>query len=110
MRCHYNRKDKGSVDVAYDDALIIMNEEKRVSVWVLDSTFFSHICSHREWFSSYQPIERKVFLGNNTIEEVKGIDTIVIKTTNGLTKVLIDVRHVSRLRRSVISMVLHCSE
>ena len=33
-----NGKDEGSVDVAYDNALSITNEEKRANKWVLDST------------------------------------------------------------------------
>ena len=47
---------------------------------------------------------RKIYIKNNTVGEIKGVGTIRIKTSNGLTRLLTGVLHVMGLRRSIISL------
>ena len=87
-----------------ENLLSITSKEKEAKEWVLDSACSSHLCSHRDWFSSYQPMEGEVFMGNGSSSKVEGVGTVKIKTTNGLTRILTNVRHVPSLRRNVISL------
>ena len=43
-------------------------------------------------------------MANNTVEKIKGVGTVQIKTSNGLTRILTDVLYVSGLRRNVKSL------
>ena len=47
-------------------------------------------------------MEEEVFMGNGSLSKVKEIGMVIIKTTNGLTRVLTSVRHVPSLKRNMI--------
>ena len=60
---------------------------------------------NRDWLSTYQPIDgRKVLMGNDEACKVVGIDTIRIKMYDGFIRTLIDVRHVPKLKKNLISL------
>ena len=47
---------------------------------------------------------RKVLMGNDVAYKVIGIETIQIKMHDGLVRTLTDVRHVSELKKNLISL------
>lgn len=51
------------------------------NVWFLDSGASKHMSFHRSWFSSFSPCDGdKIILGDGTMCDVKGHDTIMIKS------------------------------
>ena len=72
--------------------------------WVLDSGCSYHMCPHREWFATYEPLTGgSVSMGNDTKCKVVGIGTIRFKMYDGTNYTLTDVRHVVGLRKNLIS-------
>jgi hypothetical protein len=72
--------------------------------WVLGSACSYHMCLHREWFSTYEPMNGGlVSVGNNTKCKVVGIDTIRFKIFDGIICTLTYVRHVVGLTKNLIS-------
>ena len=64
-----------------------------------------HMCPHRSWFSSYQPIDGGVFLiENNASCTTVGIGSIRVKMFDGVVKTLTRVRHVPELKKNLISL------
>jgi len=57
--------------------------------WVLDSGCTYHMCPHRDWFDSYEPVDIGIVLMGNDIEcKVAGIGTVQIKTHDGVVRTL----------------------
>jgi len=53
--------------------------------WILDSSCTYHMCPHRDWFDTYEPVDTGIVLMDNDTEcKVAGIGTIQIKTHNGV--------------------------
>jgi hypothetical protein len=72
--------------------------------WVLDSACSYHMCPHREWFATYEPMNGgSVSMGNNTKCEVVGINTIRFKIFDGFIRTLSYVRHVVGPTKNLIS-------
>ena len=75
------------------------------SEWILDSGCTYHICPHKDWFSTYDPVDSTVVhMGNNAQCKVTGIGTVKIKTHDGVVRTLSNVRHVPDLKRNLISL------
>lgn len=46
------------------DVLLAVSDDKRnSSEWVFDTGFTYHMCSHKDWFVTYNKVECGVFLG-----------------------------------------------
>ena len=61
----------------------------------MDSGCTYHICPHRDWFSTYEPLDSSVVLiGNNAQCSVTGMGTVQVKTHDGVLRTLSDVRHI----------------
>ena len=64
-----------------------------------------HVTSNKEWFSSYNSGELETaYVGDYTGHRVAGAGDIKIKVFDGVERVLQGVRHVSGLRRNLISL------
>jgi len=75
------------------------------SDWILDSRCTYHMCPHKDWFSTYDPVDSTVvYMGNNAQCNVTGIGTVTIKTHDGIVKTLSNVRHVPDLKHNLISL------
>jgi hypothetical protein len=63
------------------------------------------MCSRRDWFFYYvQPHDVEVVIGDGSICEIIGLDSIYIQVHDGSIKKLIDVRFVPKLKRNLISL------
>nr|AAT01387.1 putative polyprotein [Oryza sativa Japonica Group]AAT44170.1 putative polyprotein [Oryza sativa Japonica Group] len=74
--------------------------------WILDTTCSFHICINRDWFSSYKSVQNGdvVRMGDDNPREIVGIGSVQIKTHDGMTRTLKDVRHIPRMARNLISL------
>jgi hypothetical protein len=60
---------------------------------------------HRSWFSKYQTIDGGiVFMGNDVSCKTDGIESITIKMFDVVVRKLIEVRHVPKLKKNLISL------
>jgi hypothetical protein len=92
--------DSGEVLIAFPGC-VSMNYE-----WILDSACSYHVCINKDWFSTYEPVQNGglVRMGDNTPCEVIGIGSVKIRTHDGMTRTLTDVRHVPTMFRNLISL------
>ncbi|KAL0368431.1 UNVERIFIED_CONTAM: Retrovirus-related Pol polyprotein from transposon TNT 1-94 [Sesamum calycinum] len=72
--------------------------------WWIDTGATRHICSDKEMFSTYTPINgRKLFMGNSATSNIVGIGNVVLKMTSGKELTVIDVLHVPDIRKNLVS-------
>jgi hypothetical protein len=92
--------DSGDVLIAFAGC-VSMNYE-----WILDSACSYHVCINKDWFSTYEPVQNGglVRMGDNTPCEVIDIGSVKIKTHDGMTRTLTDVRRVPTMFRNLISL------
>ncbi|KAL0405006.1 UNVERIFIED_CONTAM: putative germin-like protein 2-1 [Sesamum radiatum] len=70
--------------------------------WWIDTGATRHICSDKEMFSTYTPINgRKLFMGNSATSNIVGLGKVVLKMTSGKELTLIDVLHVPDIRKEL---------
>lgn len=63
------------------------------------------MCPHEDWFSAYEKAECGVVLmGNDAQCKVVGIGTVQIRTHDGVIRTLTNFRHISDLKRNLISL------
>ncbi|CAD6232026.1 unnamed protein product [Miscanthus lutarioriparius] len=114
--CRYCKKDTHVIE----DCWKLQNKEKRngdvlvVFVgcvagrdkWILDSTCSFHICSNRDWFSSYKSMQSGdvMRMEDNNPREIVGIGSVQIKMHDGMICTLKDVRHIPGMTRNLISL------
>ena len=74
--------------------------------WILDSACSFHICTNRDWFSSYEPVQSGdvVRMGDDNPREIVGRGSVRIKTHDGMIRTLTDVRHIPTMARNLISL------
>lgn len=64
-----------------------------------------HICPNRDWFADYEAKNGGVVLiGNDAQCHVVGVGSVQIKSHNGCIRTLTNVRHVSNVKRNLISL------
>ena len=62
------------------------------------------MCPHRDWFTMFEQTSSEfVYMGNNTCK-AEGIGTVRLKLHDGTVKDLQDVRYISDLKKSLISL------
>lgn len=91
----------------YDgDVLIACDSESKIDDrWIMDSACSYHISPHRDWFSTYEPIQGgAVLMGNDVACKVTGIGAIKIKMHDGIVRTLTNVRHVPDMKKNLISL------
>jgi hypothetical protein len=76
------------------------------SEWILDSACSYDVCINKDWFSTYEPVKNGglVQMGDNTPCEVIVIESVKIRTHDGMAHTLTDVRHVPTMFRNLISL------
>jgi hypothetical protein len=88
-----------------DEVLTIGIVSRYDQQWLLDYGASNHLCLHRHWFITYQSIDDGiVYMGNDISCKVVGIGSIRIKVFDGFVKILTDVRHVTEIRKNLISL------
>ena len=88
-----------------DEVFSICNISEYNEEWVLDFSSSHHIYPHKDWFSSYQTInDGIVLLGDNHSYKIVGVGSVKIKMFDGVIRTLLDVIHVSKLKKYLISL------
>jgi hypothetical protein len=74
--------------------------------WILDSACSFHICTNRDWFSSYKPMQKGdvVRMGDDNPCEIVGIGSVQIKAHDGMTRTLKNMRYIPEMTRNLISI------
>jgi hypothetical protein len=82
-----------------DQVLSISSNLQCQEEWKFDSGASHHICSHRNWFISYQSIDDGVvFMGNGIHYKIR------IRMFNGIVRESTNVRYVPELKSNLISL------
>ncbi|XP_012829808.1 PREDICTED: uncharacterized protein LOC105950965 [Erythranthe guttata] len=72
--------------------------------WWLDTGATRRICSNKESFSSYTPINgQKVFMGNFATSGIVGIGNVILKLASGKELTLVNELHVPNIRKNLNS-------
>ena len=88
-----------------DEVLYTCDVSKQHLHSLLDYGASSHMCLHRNWFSTYQSIDDGVvFMGNDFSCKIVGVGSIQIKMYEGIVRTLKYLRHVPELRKNLISL------
>jgi hypothetical protein len=88
-----------------DQVLSVSNNLQYQEEWQLDSGSSHHMCSHRNWYISYQSIDEGVVLMGNGIPcKNVGVGSIRIMMFDGIVRELMDVRYVPELKSNLISL------
>jgi hypothetical protein len=88
-----------------DEVLSVSSSLQYQEEWLLDSGASHHMCSHRNWFISYQSVdEGVVFMGNGFPCKTVGVGSIRIRMFDGIVRELMDVRYVPELKLNLISL------
>ena len=89
--------------IVCDDACV--NLACQDSTWVVDTTVSFHIIAHKDFFFSYTSDNFGwVRMGNEAKCEIVGMGDVELETSIGYKLVLKDVRHVPKMRFSLISI------
>ncbi|CAD6206844.1 unnamed protein product [Miscanthus lutarioriparius] len=74
--------------------------------WILDSACSFHICTNRNWFSSYKPMQKGdvVRMGDDNPCDIVGIGSVQIKTDDGMTRTLKNIRYIPGMSKNLISL------
>jgi hypothetical protein len=88
-----------------DQVLSVSHHLQYQEEWKLDLGASHHMCSHRNWFFSYQSIdEGVVFMGNGIPYKTVGVGSIRIMMFDGIVTELTYVRYVLDLKSNLISL------
>ena len=73
--------------------------------WILDTGCSYHMTYKREWFHEFnEDAGGSVRMGNKTVSRVRGVGTIRVKNSDGLTIVLTNVRYIPDMDRNLLSL------
>lgn len=72
--------------------------------WIMDSAYSYHMCSNRNWFSTYDSVQGEVVLPNDTVCKIANVWCIWAKMHDGVVRTLHGVRHVLELKKNMISL------
>lgn len=113
--CHF-KKDQGGGGSGSSNNLANLAENQFIGVveanlvtnttdWWIDTGATRHVCSAREMFSSYQPINdgESLFMGNATTAKVAGKGKVILKFTSGKDLVLNNILHVPEICKNLVS-------
>ena len=75
------------------------------SHWILDSSCSHYYTAHRDWFASYEKSDGgSVSLGDDHPCRVAGVGAIRVRMYDGVIWILINMKHVSELKKNLISL------
>ena len=73
--------------------------------WLMDSACSFHVTPHRNWFDTYRSVNcGSVRMGNDVTCTIIGMGTIKIKMSDGVVRTLEEVRHISDMKKNLISL------
>ncbi|KAH9716240.1 hypothetical protein KPL71_021389 [Citrus sinensis] len=102
FQCHKEVVEEEGYESA---GVLIASDVDQEGKWVLDSGCSFHMCPFKHHFSEYQEYGGgRVMMGNNAICRVIGIRVIKLKLHDNSILELKQVRHVSDLKRNLISL------
>jgi hypothetical protein len=84
-KANLTETDSGMIDEVLSISSILQYHEE----WLLDYGASHHMCSHRNWFTSYQYVdEGVVFMGNGISCKTVGVGSIRIRMFDGIVRKL----------------------
>ncbi|CAL8121383.1 unnamed protein product [Prunus armeniaca] len=91
-----------------DNFVAIVSETNMVSDtkdWWVDTCATRHICGDRNLFTDYKQNSgvEKLYMGNASVFAVEGKGSVLLKFTSGKVLTLLDVLHVSEIRKNLVS-------
>ena len=97
---------EADVAVGYDGNIFFASHDdtKSKDEWILNSGCTYHICSNKDLFETYEPVEEHIILADNTSNEVVGKGRIRINMDHGGSGILNNVRYVPNFGRNFISL------
>jgi len=73
--------------------------------WILDTRATYHVYPNRDWFSSFEMLDRCfAIMGDDHPCNMEGIGTVCIKMFDGIVQELKEVMYVPQLKRNLISV------
>uniref|UniRef100_A0ACD5WKD8 Uncharacterized protein n=1 Tax=Avena sativa TaxID=4498 RepID=A0ACD5WKD8_AVESA len=74
--------------------------------WIIDTACSFHICCNKDWFSSYESVQTGDFVrvGNDNPCHIVGVGSVKIRTHDGMTRTLSEVKHIPSMARNLISL------
>ena len=85
--------------------VLIMGIDQDDERWVLELGCTFHKCPRKEWFFDFREIKGgNVYLGDNTVCEVIGIENIQFKMHDGVLRIMRDAHSIPTLKRNHISL------
>uniref|UniRef100_A0ACD5ZUM4 Uncharacterized protein n=1 Tax=Avena sativa TaxID=4498 RepID=A0ACD5ZUM4_AVESA len=74
--------------------------------WILDTACSFHICCNKDWFSSYESVQTGDFVRveNDNPCHIVGVGSVKIRTHDGVTRTLSEVKHIPSMARNLISL------
>ena len=92
-------------DLEGDMLFVSSSANRLIKSWVLDLACSFYVTPHRDWFDTYKLVNcGSVLMGNNVICKVVGIGTIKIKMFDNVVRTFREVRHVSEMKKNLISL------
>ena len=87
------------------DVCSVIADDKVCDAWILDSGCSFHMCPERKYFDTNRACDDgTILIGNGSASRVVGISTVKMKMFDGIVRTLANVKHVTRLRRLLISL------
>ncbi|CAL8121323.1 unnamed protein product [Prunus armeniaca] len=91
-----------------DNFVAVVSETNMVSDtkdWWVDTCATRHICGDRNLFTDYKQNSgvEKLYMGNASVFAVEGKGSVLLKFTSGKVLTLLDVLHVSEIRKNLVS-------
>ena len=73
--------------------------------WWVDTGATRHVCHDKSNYSTYKDVEtgQKLYMGNSSTADIKGVGDVVLKMTSGKDLKLRDVVYVPELRKNLVS-------
>ena len=97
-------KEENVVSKKFEEDALLFSLESVDDSWVLDSSASFHATCHRGYFIDYVHGDfQLVYLGYNKPYQIVGKGKVKIKLQNGNHWLLIEVRHIPRLSKNLIS-------
>ena len=77
----------------------------RDSEWILNTRATYHLCPNKDWFSSFEKVDRcSVIMGDDRPCNMEGIGRVQIKMFDEIVRELKEVRYTAQLKRNLISV------
>ena len=73
--------------------------------WWIDTGATRHVCSDRNMFTSFDPIDsgEKLFMGNSATSDIRGQGKVILKMTSEKSLTLNNVQYVPEIRKNLVS-------